>query len=90
MTNAKSHYRIWKRTLCYPMKSPSTVKRSTKFKEMVQAELEKNAALPEPRPEKDIYKEMFIIECKKPLLAWTEYQKRLPLKKKSPLVQYKS
>ena len=63
-----------------PMKSPSTVKRSTKFKEMVQAELEKNAALPEPRPEKDIYKEMFIIECKKPLLAWTEYQKRLPTK----------
>ncbi len=61
-----------------PMKSPSTVKRSTKFKEKVLKEFEKNAALSEPRPEKDIYTEMFIKECKQPLLAWTEYQERLP------------
>ena len=61
-----------------PLKSPLTVKRSTKFKETVQAELEKNAALPEPRPEKDIAKEMFIKECKKALLGWKEYQERLP------------
>lgn len=63
-----------------PMKSPATVKRSTKFKEKVREEFEKNAALPEPRPENDIYQEMFIKECKQPLLAWKEYQKRLPTK----------
>jgi len=61
-----------------PMKSPSTVRRSTKFKEKVRQALEENAALPDPRQEKDIYTEMFIKECKQPLLKWSEYQERLP------------
>jgi hypothetical protein len=35
------------------MKSPATVKRSTKFKEKVQKAFEMNKTLPEPRAEKD-------------------------------------
>jgi len=63
-----------------PLKSPSIVKRSPKFKEMVQKELEKNETLPDPRPKSDIFKKMFFEECKKPLLAWKDYQERLPTK----------
>ena len=63
-----------------PLKSPTTVRRSPKFKESVQKELEKNAALPEPRSKEDVFKEMFFKECKKPLLKWAEYQERLPSK----------
>jgi len=63
-----------------PMKSPATVKKSTKFKEKVREEFEKNAVLSEPRSEKDIYQEMFIKECKQPLLAWKKYQETLPTK----------
>jgi len=61
-----------------PLKSPAIVNRSAKFKQNVQEELAKNAALPEPRSEEDIIKEMFIRECKKPLLAWKEYQIKMP------------
>jgi replicative DNA helicase len=63
-----------------PLKSPSTVNRSKKFHELVQKELENNKALPNPRLEEDIVKEMFIRECKKPLLPWKDFQKRLPTK----------
>jgi hypothetical protein len=63
-----------------PLKSPVTVKRSVNFKEKVQGALDKNAALADPRAEEAIYKEMFIKECKLPLFAWTEFQKRLPTK----------
>lgn len=61
-----------------PMKSPAIVKRSMKFKQMVQAEFENNKLLPNPRTEKEIYEELFLRECKKPLLGWKEYQDRLP------------
>jgi len=63
-----------------PLKSPTTVKRSTKFKEKVLEEFEANVARPNPRAEEDIYEEMFNKECKKPLLAWKQYQERLPTK----------
>jgi len=61
-----------------PLKSPAIVKRSPTFKQKVQDELIRNSSLPEPRPENEIYKEMFYKECKSPLVAWKEYQKRLP------------
>lgn len=61
-----------------PLKNPALVKKSSKFKQKVQEELDKNAVLLKPRSEKEIIKEMFIRECKRPLLAWKEYQKRLP------------
>lgn len=61
-----------------PLKSPAIVQKSAKFKQKVQEEYIKNITLPEPRTEDDIYKELFYRECKLPLIAWKEYQKRLP------------
>ena len=61
-----------------PLKSPAIVQRSAKFKQKVQDEYKNNLTFPEPRHEDEIYKEMFYKECKSPLVAWKEYQKRLP------------
>jgi len=63
-----------------PLKSPAIVKRSVKFKEKFLETLSENSKLPEPRTKEEIYKEMFYKECKSPLIAWKEYQKRLPTK----------
>ena len=61
-----------------PLKSPSIVQKSAKFKQIVQAEYEKNLTLPEPRTKDEIYKELFLRECKKAIFSWKEYQNRLP------------
>jgi len=61
-----------------PLKSPETVKRSNKFREQLQKAIEQNALLSNPRTKDDVIKELLIRECKMPLLAWKEYQKRKP------------
>jgi replicative DNA helicase len=61
-----------------PLKSPATVRKSTKFKQKVQDEYQKNLALPEQRTEEEIYKELFYRECKLPLVPWKKYQNELP------------
>jgi len=61
-----------------PLKSPSIVQKSAKFKQKVQDEYQKNLALPEQRTEEEIYKELFYRECKLPLVAWKKYQNERP------------
>lgn len=63
-----------------PLRSPAMVLQSTSFKKKVQKEYENNSKLPEPRPEKDIYKELFYRECKLPLVPWKKYQDTHPTK----------
>jgi len=60
-----------------PLKSPVTVQKSSKFKQKVQEEYQKNLSLPEPRTYEEIHKELFYRECKLPLVPWKEYQTRL-------------
>jgi replicative DNA helicase len=61
-----------------PLKSPSIVNNSTKFKQKVQDEYNENLKMPEPRSWDEIHRELFYKECKSPLVSWKEYQKRLP------------
>ena len=61
-----------------PLKSPSIVNNSAKFKQKVQDAFNENLKMPEPRSWDEIHQEMFYKECKSPLVSWKEYQKRLP------------
>ena len=63
-----------------PLKSPEIVMKSNKFKEEVKAAVAENSALENPRTADDIFQELFYRECKKPLVAWKEYQTRFPTK----------
>ena len=61
-----------------PLKSPAIVQKSTKFRQKVQDEYQKNLALTEQRTEEEIYKELFYRECKLPLVPWKKYQNERP------------
>ena len=63
-----------------PLKSPETVMKTNKFKEEVKAAVAENSALENPRTADEIYQELFYRECKKPLVAWKEFQTRFPTK----------
>ncbi len=61
-----------------PCKSPVTVKKSPKFQQRVDAEYNNNLTLPKPRTKDEIYQELYLRECKLPIVPWKEYQNRLP------------
>ncbi|MBK7552191.1 MAG: bifunctional DNA primase/polymerase [Syntrophaceae bacterium] len=63
-----------------PVWSPDMVKRrqpATFRKRLAEAKA-KNAASDNPLPEQNIVRKELIKQCKEPVLAWKEYQNRLP------------
>lgn len=65
-----------------PVYSPKMVrsKPPKKFLEDLNEEKAKNAELGFPREDNAIVRELFIRQCKKPILAWKKYQSELPTK----------
>jgi archaellum biogenesis ATPase FlaH len=63
-----------------PLYSPEMIKRRPpkSYTEGLQKRMEENARSESPLPEEDIRLNLLIEYSKKPLVPWTEYQKRLP------------
>jgi len=63
-----------------PVWSPDMVKRRqpAAFRKRLAEAKAKNSASDNPLPEQDIVRKELIKQCKEPVLAWKEYQNRLP------------
>lgn len=63
-----------------PLYSPEMINRRPprSYTEELQRRLEENAKAEAPVSKEDIGRELLIEYCKRPLVPWTEYQKRLP------------
>jgi len=63
-----------------PVWSPDMVERRqpAAFRKRLAEAKAKNSASDNPLPEQDIVRKELIKQCKEPVLAWKEYQNRLP------------
>ena len=63
-----------------PLWSPAMLKRNPPkyFTEQLQKKLAENEASENPVPEKDIIRKEVILQCKKSIGKWKEFQTRLP------------
>jgi KaiC/GvpD/RAD55 family RecA-like ATPase len=81
MTNLETALAYLKKGISIiPLYSPEMIKRRPpkSYTEALQKRLEENAKEGDPVPGDEIERDLLIEYCKRPLVPWTEYQKRLP------------
>jgi archaellum biogenesis ATPase FlaH len=83
MTNLETALSYLKKGISIiPLYSPEMIARKPpkSYTEALQKRLEENARAEESGPEEEIERDLLIEYCKRPLVPWTEYQKKLPTK----------